>query len=389
MQMRPAKGAKGTRLLPSLGILLVTGGILLLVWFAWLWFNPGPAPYRYQLSEEGPVSQFPQLGLEAWPDLTLARFEVYTEGVDQPLATGHTAKRGQGAPVLLDWENRTSELLVSMDSKLAELAALSAAIVKHAPKDALILAWWDTSREVNLLSGRDTLFKSHIAEPMIVPVVWRDRMEAIGKDENEFWGARPNDEERRRFQRFADALLAEPDKGAAILRELAGNREAYIALHVTDLYKLGLMRPSQFDITYKNFPMEGNMHGLIGYLKQWMQDNKFVTYTLQSLNDKMVRGYFLRDPTEQRALIAQMLPFTQSQPLDLQALQLIYQQGGYWVYKIPGGKEPEVAPHSPPSNPLQPLHNLLGFDWRRNHPAIFVQYFVLPDSKAWREAILL
>ncbi len=89
------------------------------------------------------------------------------------------------------------------------------------------------------------------------------------------------------------------------------------------------------------------MHGLIGYLKQWMQDNKFVTYTLQSLNDKMVRGYFLRDPNSSQALIAQMLPFTQSQPLDLQALQLIYQQGGYWVYKIPGGKEPEAAPAQP------------------------------------------
>jgi hydroxylamine oxidation protein HaoB len=49
----------------------------------------------------------------------------------------------------------------------------------------------------------------------------------------------------------------------------------------------------------------------------------------------MVRGYFLRDPQSSQILIAQMLPFTQSQPLDLQALQLIYQQGGYWVYKIP------------------------------------------------------
>lgn len=319
----------------------------MLVWFAWLWFNPGPSPYRYQLTEEGPVSQFPALGLEAWPDLTLSSFEVYAEGIDQPLATGHTARRGQGAPVLLDWENRTSELLISLDSKLSELAALSAAVNKHAPKDAVILAWWDTSRQVNLLSGRDTLFKSHIAEPLIVPVVWRDRREAIGKYENAFWGAAPSEEERRRFQRFADALLSGPDQGAAILRELAGNREAYIAIHVTDLYKLGLMRPGQFDITYKNFPMEGNMHGLIGYLKQWMQDNKFVTYTLQSLNDKMVRAYFLRDPKNSETLIAQMLPFTQSQPLDLQALQLIYQQGGYWVYKIPGGKESEAPAAQP------------------------------------------
>ena len=327
----------------------------MLAWFAWLWFNPGSSPYRYQLSEEGPVAKFPKLGLDAWPDLTIARYEVYAEGVDQPLAEGHTARRGQGAPVLLDWENRSSELLASLDSKLNEMAALSAAIAKHAPQDALILAWWDTSRQINLLSGRDTLFKSHIAEPLIVPAVWRDRKEAIGKYEDQFWGAPASEDERRKFQRFADALLSEPGKGAAILRELAGSRgaagEAYIAIHVTDLYKLGLMRPGQFDITYKNFPMEGNMHGLIGYLKQWMQDNGFITYTLQSLNDKMVRGYFLREPQSSQTLIAQMLPFTQSQPLDLAAVQLIYQQGGYWVYKIPGSRETGAPAQPDPASP--------------------------------------
>lgn len=330
----------------------------MLAWFSWLWFNPGPAPYRYQLAEEGPVSKFPKLGLDAWPDLTIARYEVHAEGIDQPLAEGHTARRGAGAPVLLDWENRSSELLISLDSKLSELAALSAAISKHAPKDALILAWWDTSRQINLLSGRDTLFKSHIAEPLIVPAVWRDRKEAIGKYEDQFWGAPTGEDERRKFQRFADALLSEPGKGAAILRELAGSRgtagDAYIAIHVTDLYKLGLMRPGQFDITYKNFPMEGNMHGLIGYLKQWMQDNGFITYTLQSLNDKMVRGYFLREPQSSQTLIAQMLPFTQSQPLDLQVVQLIYQQGGYWVYKIPGDSKIETSAQPDPSSPATP-----------------------------------
>jgi hydroxylamine oxidation protein HaoB len=202
------------------------------------------------------------------------------------------------------------------------------------------------------MSGRDTLFTSHIAEPLIVPVVWRDRMEAIGKYENQFWGAKASEEERARFQRFADALLAEPGKGAAILRELAGERgasgEAYVTLHVTDLYKLGLMRPSQFDITYKNFPMEGNMHGLIGYLKNWMQENNFTTYTLQSISDKMVRGYFLRSDKNSNSLIAQMLPFTNSNPLDLKPVQLIYQQGGYWVYQIPSAA-PASAPALPPA----------------------------------------
>ena len=235
----------------------------------------------------------------------------------------------------LDWENHTSELLLTVDNKLCELAALSVAIAKHAPKDALILAWWDTSRQINLLAERDTLFTTRIGEPLIVPTPWRERTDAVKRYENEFWGAPASEQERATFQRFADALLAPPENGAALLRELAGNREAYIAIHVNDLYKLGLMRPKQFDITYKNFPMEGNMHGLIGYLKTWMQSNQFDTYTLQSLSDKMVRAYFLHKGPNSESLIAQMLPFTESQPLELQALQLIYQQGGYWVYKIP------------------------------------------------------
>ena len=307
----------------------------MLIWFAWLWFNPGPSPYRYQLVEEGGVDKFSELGLQAWPDLTVAKYEVYAEEVEQPLAVAHTARRGQGPAVMLDWENNTSELLGSTDSKIAELAALAAAFEKHASKDALILAWWDTSRQIALLTERDTLFTSHVGEPLIVPTPWRDRAEAIRKYEEQFWGASATKEERDKFQRFADALLAPPEQGAAILRELAGEREAYIAIHVTDLYKLGLMRPDEFDITYKNFPMEGNMHGLIGYLKSWMKSNGFYTYTLQSLSDKMVRGYFLRDDKSSETLIAQMLPFTETLPLDLQAVQLIYQQGGYWVFQIP------------------------------------------------------
>jgi hydroxylamine oxidation protein HaoB len=338
-------GSIKTKLLPSLGILLVAGGVFLLAWFAWLWFNPPPAPYRYQLVQEGDAATFGQLGLEAWPDLTIAKYEIRTEGVDQPLAFLHTARRGQTPPVMLDWENRTSELLLSTDSKLSELTTLASAIDKHAPRDALILAWWDTARQIRLLAGRDTLFASRLGEPLIVPAHWQNRSDSIRKYEDSFWGAAPDPKEQRQFQRFADALLAEPEKGAAMLRELAGAREAYLVIHVTDLYKLGLLRPQQFDITYKNFPMEGNMHGLIGYLKNWMQGNGFHTYTLQSLSDKMVRGYFLRDDQSSQTLIAQMLPFTETMPLELTALQLIYQQGGYWVYQLPGGKSAtEAAP---------------------------------------------
>ena len=325
----------GTKLLPSLGILLVTGGLLLLIWFAYLWFNPAPAPYRYTLVKEGGIAQFSQLGLDPWPDLTIAQYEIHAEGVNDPIALATTARRGASPPILISWENRSSELLISLDSKLSELTALATAINKHAGQDARILAWWDTSRQIKLLTGRDTLFTSHIGEPLIAPAAWQPQSEAIRRYEDQFWGASAPSEERRNFQRFAEALTAEPARGAALLRELAGAREAYIAVHVSDLYKLGLMHPDRLDMAYKNFPMEGNMHGMIGYLKKWMQENNYETHTMQSLSDNTVRAYFLRDAKSSNTLIAQMLPFTHSMPLDLTVLQLIYQQGGYWVYKIP------------------------------------------------------
>lgn len=354
----PARGGGfQTRILPALGILLVTGGLALLAWFAYLWTHPGTAPYRYILTKEGNISEFSELGMEAWPDLTLAQYEIRTDAVPDPIAHATTARRDGQPPVLISWENRTSELLVSLDSKLEELTTLAVAIDKYAARDARILAWWDISRQLDLLSGRKTLFTHHLGEPLIAPTPWEQYHDAIRHQEAQFWGDPAPAEERRTFERFVDALLSEPAQGAALLRELADAdqapgapaREAYVVIHVTDLYKLGLVRPDAFDITYKHFPMENNMHGMIGYIKNWSQDNNFITYTLQSLSESLVRGYFLRDESSTRTLLAQMLPFTRSTPLNLTALQLIYQQGGYWVYKIPAAGEALAA--SPRSHP--------------------------------------
>jgi len=329
----------GARLLPLLGIFLVAGGFLLLGWLAYVLLTPEPAPYHYKLVEEGGIGKFDKLGLGAWPDLAISKYEVHVQGVDKPIAVAHLAKRGEMPPILLNWESRTSELLASVDSKSSELVTLVTAITKYAPEDAIILAWWDTSRQVQLLAGRDTLFPSHHGEPMIIPSHWRERSDTIKKYEQEFWGAPAPAEERRKFQRFVDALAADVNEGAAILRELAGSREAYVVVHITDLYKLGLMRPDQLDLAYKDFPMSGsNMHALVNTVKRWNYDNNYETYTLQSLSDQSVRGYFLRDG--KNTLLAQMLPFIDNRPLELEAVQLIYQHGGYWVYKIPSGEPP-------------------------------------------------
>jgi hydroxylamine oxidation protein HaoB len=229
--------------------------------------------------------------------------------------------------------------LVFVDSKLSELTLLAPAIAKHVPKGAAILAWWDTSRQIQLLTGLETVFTSHLSGPLITPSLWGPRIEAIEKYEREFWGSTVSAEERRKFQRFADALSAEPTEGAGMLRELTGGRETYVVVHVSDLHKLGLMRPDRIGVAYKDFPLKGgDVHGLSAMVKRYQLDNNYTSQTVYGLSDSLVRAYYLADDKSVNTLLAQILPMTTSQPLEFKAVQLVHKQGGYWVYKIPSAQ---------------------------------------------------
>jgi hydroxylamine oxidation protein HaoB len=96
------------------------------------------------------------------------------------------------------------------------------------------------------------------------------------------------------------------------------------------------MRPERLDVAYKDFPLKGgDVHGLSGMVKRWQADNKHTAYSVHGLSENLVRAYFLTGDKSGNTLLAKMLPFTTSNPLEFQALKLVYQQGGYWVYKIP------------------------------------------------------
>lgn len=314
----------------------MTGGLILLGWFAYLWFKPIPVPYQYQLIAEGDNKRFPQMDLDAWPDLKLSQYKVQAEGVDKPVAELIVARKSDGPPVLTYWKNGTNDVLYNLDRKPSELSALAAVISKHAPKDALILSWWDTSRQIKLLTGHDTLFTSHLNEPLMIPVAWLEQSKAIQTYENQFWESKASQQEQEQFRRFSEALASPVEEGVAQLRELIGsNREAYLIVHVTDLYKLGLMYPDKIGVAYQNFPLTGNMHGMINHMKVQLKENDFDTYTLQSISDEEIRVFFLSDKASSEVLLARMLPFVDKKaPVELEAAQLIYQQGGYWVYKL-------------------------------------------------------
>ena len=308
-------------------------------WFAYLWFALPPAPYQYHLiaEGEGDSKRFAQMNLEAWPQLKLSQYEVKATDVDKPVAEFIVARGNDGPPVLIYWKNSSHEIFYNLNRKPSELSALASVIDKHAPKDALILSWWDTSRQIKLLTGRDTLFTSHLNEPLMIPVAWLEQSKAIRAYENQFWESEADQQEQEQFKRFSQALAAPAEEGVAQLRKLIGSdREAYLIVHVTDLYKLGLLYPDKIGVAYQNFPLTGNMHGMINHMKVQLKQNNFDTYTLQSISDEEIRVFFLSDKASSQTLLARMLPFVDKKaPVELEAAQLIYQQGGYWVYKIP------------------------------------------------------
>ncbi len=331
----PVSNPSGSKFLPSLGILLVTGGLFLTGWCVYLWLKPLPAPYSYQLVAEGSVAKFNSLPLQPWPDLTISKYELRVDSVEKPIAIAYRAHKMEGQSVLISWENLVSEPIGEIGGDLSELTAMATDITKHVPKEAVLLAWWDTSRQLGLLTDRNTVFTSHLGQPLIAPSYWKERTDVIRTYERQFWGADGSPEEQKRFQQYVDALASEAGKGVAILRGLVGSQEAYIVVHPTDLYKLGLMRPDRFDIAFKDFPLTGNVHGLAGQVKAWMKANGYDTYTLQSVSEKVVRAYFLNESKNGKILLAQMLPLMNSTPVDFQALQLVHKHGGYWVYKVP------------------------------------------------------
>lgn len=337
------------------GCLLIAAGLLLLGWTVWLAL-PGAAPHRYVQVGQGGAERFAGLYLEGLWEGPVTAYEAHVEGVAKPVATFHVAQTEHAGPVLLDWRNHGHEPLVHLGSDAEQTAALARAIATHSPRGSLILAWWDTSRQLQLLAGVDVVVGTHLGAPLVVPATWDDRRDAIERLERAFWGSAEADATASApFEQFVDALVSDETSGVAALRALAGGREAYIVVHQADAYRAGLLRPAQFGVGYRDFPKSGDLHRLVRVVKSWVAAEGYTGYAVQARTESAddssgrTRVYFLTDERSTQTLLARMLPFTTSNPLLLDELRLVFQHGGYWVYRLPGADTPAATTerHSP------------------------------------------
>lgn len=327
----------------ALGGALLAGGLVLAALGGYAALRPVEAPYRYEIAGPAATPDDPEVAdALARAKLSLREARLVDHATGRTLAELRFAD-GDDGPVMFDWRPKVDEPFLRAAAPLREVAQLAAALRRHVPADALVLAWWDTSRQLALLADARTRFDRHVVgAPLALPARWTPARPAIEQVENAFWrggdGTRDAAAEASAppFAAWVDAMLAPRADGPARLRALAGGRDAYLVVHVRDALMLGAMAPDRFGVAFREQSDTGNLHGAISGARDWMRAQHYAAYSAYAPEPGRIRVVALTDETSAGTLIADLLPFHDpKKPVEpLPGVTLVHQVGGFWVYRI-------------------------------------------------------
>lgn len=307
---------------------LIAVGLALLGWAGGSALHERPS-YALSLSIATEGMRRELAALKLAPNTGVQSVEVSTPEEHRPITNGLVAQDGEQLTPLL-WRNAVTEPIFFADVSSNDLAAVLAAIRDHAPVEAIVLAWWDFSRAIRLAARRDAPLDDPQARGLLIPTAWKDAY----AQERARWGAGAAKQTEETFTRFIEALTLPEKDGAARLAQLANGRDCFIAVHISDIWKAAAAAPSKLSLAYKDFPSSGVSHGVIKSAKQWMQDNRIDGgFAVEPMGGATRLHYFLRKE-DSNALIAKLLPFSTSNPAQLENFDLVYQLKGYWIYKL-------------------------------------------------------
>jgi hydroxylamine oxidation protein HaoB len=288
------------------------------------------AVWRSTIWRKGDFTEFPELKLEAGK---LESLELNTPGSKNPLATAVVMRDREGRFVPLSWSNGVTEPVLFLDVIPAEASKVLAAIRQHVSSEAIILSWWDFSRRIRSIAQRRAPLDDPLARGLLIPAAWSPVGNLVFETQSALWGSGVPAGDATTFARFIDALLLDEERGLAALAELAGGKPAYIAVHLSDVWKVAAIRPDLISLVYRDFPGESGSHGIFKAVHQWIEEQKIEGGMLSNLGTA-VRLHCIPRKADSKRLIVQMLPFSTSNPARLRRLRLVYQYKGYWIYEI-------------------------------------------------------
>lgn len=310
-----------------MGAALVAGGLGLIGWAGYSALRP-VSHYALTLAA-APAEEAKEITSLSLAPESLQRIEIASPEERRPIAGGLVTRDGERLTPLA-WRNEVTEPILFADVSAADTAKVLAAIREHVPDDAVVLAWWDLSRAIRAAAKREAPLDDPQARGLLIPQTWTEARDA----ESRRWGAGAAPQSAESFGQFIDALLSDETQGAAALAKLAGGRPAYVAVHIADVWKAAAARPERLAIAYKDFPSAGVSHGVIKSATQWMREQKIDGgFAVEPIGGATRLHYFQRK-SDSDALIAKLLPFSTSNPMQLDRLELVYQHKGWWVYRL-------------------------------------------------------
>jgi len=306
---------------------LIAGGVALLGWAGYSALRP-VSHYALTLAD-APAAAAQEIASLVLPPRSLQRVEITSPQERRPIASGLVLQDGERLTPLV-WRNEVTDSILFADLAAADSAKVLAAIREHVPDGAILLAWWDLSRAIRIAAKKDAPLDDPQARGLQIPPTWTEARVA----ESRRWGAGASPQAAESFGQFVDALLSDERQGAAALAKLAGGKPAYVAVHISDVWKLAAAQPERVSIAYKDFPSAGVSHGVIKSATQWMREQKIDgAFAAEPIGGATRLHYFQRK-ADGDSLIAKLLPFSTSNPMQLERLELVYQYKGWWVYRL-------------------------------------------------------
>ena len=312
---------------------LIVAGSAILGWAAWSSLRPPSLPYE-QATAPAPAASLTDFSAAGLDIARLERSEIRAPEAGSPIATGIVTRDADQRATPLGWRNAVTEPVFFADIDPADTAKVLAAIREHAPAEAVVFAWWDMSRRIRALAGRRAPLDDPLARGLLTPGAWTVNVAAINENQRAYWGAGVPSGEGETFAKFIDALLMDESRGVAALAEIAGGKEVFVAVHLSDLWKAAAARPDLLSIAYRDFPGGGDTHGVMKAAREWLQENGIEGGFAVEPMGGAIRLHYLPHKTDSARLLARLLPFSTSNPLKLERLELVYQHKGYWIYKL-------------------------------------------------------
>lgn len=311
--------------------LLITGGLLTA--YA-VQGEKRPTPYVYALA---PDADGPGRALaEGMAGATLASLSLKTADTGKPLVTGMVLERPGEKALIVGWKSEIGEPVLRSDIVIEEEEKLVAALKGHLPTDSLVFAMPALSQRLQaLVGGRFPLAAADDSATLRAPDPWVNAKAAIAETETR-WRPAAEAVANAQFAAFLEALGAEDKYGVARLQVMAETRESYVVLHVRDAFDIGVAAPDRFAVGLRDFPGSGNVHDVTKLVKTWVKDEGFAAYAVIPRDENAVRAYYLADSTGKSSLLGQLLPFNSARIGQVPDATLVFQHGGYWVYRISG-----------------------------------------------------